>query len=109
MQATVSEGNGQGPNSSSSSSNTTTAATTTNNPYATATNTTNTTNNNNSSNGNNHCTSPPPPKLPPAGSWASLKHNVLRWRGSRKLVLVIVAIALLLDNMLLTVVDRRNS
>ncbi|XP_049537039.1 synaptic vesicular amine transporter isoform X1 [Anopheles darlingi] len=103
MQATVSEGNGQGPNSSSSSS-----TTATNTPYATAT-ATNTTSNNNNGNGNNHCTSPrssqpPPPKLPPPGSWASLKHNVLRWRGSRKLVLVIVAIALLLDNMLLTVV-----
>ncbi|XP_058058459.1 synaptic vesicular amine transporter [Anopheles bellator] len=73
MQATVSEGNGQGPNSSSTGTGTT----------------------------NNHCTSP---KLPPPGSWASLKTNVLRWRGSRKLVLVIVAIALLLDNMLLTVV-----
>ncbi|XP_041761039.1 synaptic vesicular amine transporter isoform X1 [Anopheles merus] len=71
MQATVSEGNGQGPNSSSSST------------------------------GHNHSSSP---KLPPPGSWASLKANVIRWRGSRKLVLVIVAIALLLDNMLLTVV-----
>ncbi|XP_053678444.1 synaptic vesicular amine transporter [Anopheles nili] len=71
MQATVSEGNGQGPNSSSSST------------------------------GRNHCSSPKPP---PPGSWASLKANVVRWRGSRNLVLVIVAIALLLDNMLLTVV-----
>lgn len=31
---------------------------------------------------------------------------VLSWRGSRKLVLVIVAIALLLDNMLLTSVGK---
>uniref|UniRef100_A0AAG5CZU4 Major facilitator superfamily (MFS) profile domain-containing protein n=1 Tax=Anopheles atroparvus TaxID=41427 RepID=A0AAG5CZU4_ANOAO len=75
MQATASEGNGPGPNSSSTSSSTHT--------------------------GHNHSTSPKPP---PPGSWASLKANVVRWRGSRKLVLVIVAIALLLDNMLLTVV-----
>lgn len=31
---------------------------------------------------------------------------MIRWRGSRRLVLVIVAIALLLDNMLLTVVGE---
>lgn len=79
MQTTDPGGNGQGP--------TTTAATT---PTA----------NNNSY--NNGSTSSPKPH--PAGSWASLKASVLRWRGSRKLVLVIVAIALLLDNMLLTVV-----
>ncbi|XP_052900252.1 synaptic vesicular amine transporter-like [Anopheles moucheti] len=58
-------------------------------------------NSSSSSTGHNHCSSPKPP---PPGSWASLKANVIRWRGSRKLVLVIVAIALLLDNMLLTVV-----
>uniref|UniRef100_A0A182M778 Uncharacterized protein n=1 Tax=Anopheles culicifacies TaxID=139723 RepID=A0A182M778_9DIPT len=60
-------------------------------------------NSSSSSTGHNHCSSPKPP---PPGSWASLKANVIRWRGSRKLVLVIVAIALLLDNMLLTVVER---
>lgn len=38
------------------------------------------------------------------GQWGSIKTWALRWRGSRQLVLVIVAIALLLDNMLLTVV-----
>uniref|UniRef100_A0A8W7PCL1 Major facilitator superfamily (MFS) profile domain-containing protein n=1 Tax=Anopheles coluzzii TaxID=1518534 RepID=A0A8W7PCL1_ANOCL len=58
-------------------------------------------NSSSSSTSHNHSSSP---KLPPPGSWASLKANVIRWRGSRKLVLVIVAIALLLDNMLLTVV-----
>ncbi|XP_035892202.1 synaptic vesicular amine transporter isoform X1 [Anopheles stephensi] len=58
-------------------------------------------NSSSSSTGHNHSSSPKPP---PPGSWASLKANVIRWRGSRKLVLVIVAIALLLDNMLLTVV-----
>uniref|UniRef100_A0A336LQF8 CSON011074 protein n=1 Tax=Culicoides sonorensis TaxID=179676 RepID=A0A336LQF8_CULSO len=38
------------------------------------------------------------------GTWGSIKTWMIRWRGSRRLVLVIVAIALLLDNMLLTVV-----
>ncbi|KAJ6645476.1 Synaptic vesicular amine transporter, partial [Pseudolycoriella hygida] len=38
------------------------------------------------------------------GSWQAAKAWMIRWRGSRRLVLVIVAIALLLDNMLLTVV-----
>ncbi|XP_062714853.1 synaptic vesicular amine transporter isoform X2 [Aedes albopictus] len=53
---------------------------------------------------------PPPPRLttppprPPPRSWTDVKGSILRWRGSRRLVLVIVAIALLLDNMLLTVV-----
>ncbi|XP_055380402.1 synaptic vesicular amine transporter-like [Condylostylus longicornis] len=37
-------------------------------------------------------------------SWSSLKAWIINWRGSRRLVLVIVAIALLLDNMLLTTV-----
>ncbi|XP_037032910.1 synaptic vesicular amine transporter isoform X1 [Bradysia coprophila] len=37
-------------------------------------------------------------------SWQAAKSWMIRWRGSRRLVLVIVAIALLLDNMLLTVV-----
>ncbi|XP_038118032.1 synaptic vesicular amine transporter isoform X2 [Culex quinquefasciatus] len=82
MQTTDPGGNGQGP--------TTTAAT------ATA--------NNNNSSYNNGSTSGRSSPKPPAGSWASMKASVLRWRGSRKLVLVIVAIALLLDNMLLTVV-----
>ncbi|XP_073813729.1 vesicular monoamine transporter isoform X2 [Musca autumnalis] len=39
-----------------------------------------------------------------AGSWAALKNWMIGWRGSNRLVLVIVAIALLLDNMLLTTV-----
>lgn len=41
-------------------------------------------------------------------SWESTKTWMIRWRGSRQLVLVIVAIALLLDNMLLTVVGELN-
>lgn len=43
------------------------------------------------------------------GKFASLgnfKEWMIKWRGSRQLVLVIVAIALLLDNMLLTVVGE---
>lgn len=39
-------------------------------------------------------------------SWEGFKSWMIRWRGSRRLVLVIVAIALLLDNMLLTVVGE---
>ncbi|XP_075166400.1 vesicular monoamine transporter isoform X2 [Haematobia irritans] len=39
-----------------------------------------------------------------AGSWASFKNWLIGWRGSSRLVLIIVAIALLLDNMLLTTV-----
>ncbi|KAH8299994.1 hypothetical protein KR044_008451 [Drosophila immigrans] len=39
-----------------------------------------------------------------AGSWAAAKAWMVSWRGSNRLVLVIVAIALLLDNMLLTTV-----
>lgn len=39
-------------------------------------------------------------------SWTNFKSWMIRWRGSRRLVLVIVAIALLLDNMLLTVVGE---
>ena len=38
--------------------------------------------------------------------WGQFKTWMVRWRGSRRLVLVIVAIALLLDNMLLTVVGE---
>ncbi|XP_037918023.1 synaptic vesicular amine transporter isoform X2 [Hermetia illucens] len=38
------------------------------------------------------------------GTWARTKAWMIQWRGSRRLVLVIVAIALLLDNMLLTTV-----
>lgn len=34
------------------------------------------------------------------------KDWMIQWRGSRRLVLVIVAIALLLDNMLLTIVGK---
>ena len=39
-------------------------------------------------------------------SWGNFHAWMIRWRGSRRLVLVIVAIALLLDNMLLTVVGE---
>lgn len=39
-------------------------------------------------------------------TWSTTKSWMIRWRGSRQLVLVIVAIALLLDNMLLTVVGK---
>lgn len=39
-------------------------------------------------------------------TWGNMKSWMTRWRGSRRLVLVIVAIALLLDNMLLTVVGK---
>lgn len=39
-------------------------------------------------------------------TWSKSKSWMIRWRGSRQLVLVIVAIALLLDNMLLTVVGK---
>lgn len=39
-------------------------------------------------------------------TWSGAKSWMIRWRGSRQLVLVIVAIALLLDNMLLTVVGK---
>ncbi|XP_033251785.1 synaptic vesicular amine transporter-like isoform X1 [Drosophila miranda] len=39
-----------------------------------------------------------------AGSWSTAKSWMVSWRGSNRLVLVIVAIALLLDNMLLTTV-----
>lgn len=42
-------------------------------------------------------------------SWGNFKTWMIRWRGSRRLVLVIVAIALLLDNMLLTVVGKYNN
>lgn len=40
------------------------------------------------------------------GTWARTKAWMIQWRGSRRLVLVIVAIALLLDNMLLTTVGE---
>lgn len=42
----------------------------------------------------------------PQSTWSASKSWMIRWRGSRQLVLVIVAIALLLDNMLLTVVGK---
>lgn len=41
-----------------------------------------------------------------AGSWSAAKSWMVSWRGSNRLVLVIVAIALLLDNMLLTTVGE---
>lgn len=40
------------------------------------------------------------------GTWGKFMTWTDQWRGSRQLVLVIVAIALLLDNMLLTVVGK---
>ena len=40
------------------------------------------------------------------GPWGRFQNWTEKWRGSRQLVLVIVAIALLLDNMLLTVVGK---
>lgn len=42
----------------------------------------------------------------PNNAFSAAKSWMIRWRGSRRLVLVIVAIALLLDNMLLTVVGK---
>ncbi|XP_067627523.1 synaptic vesicular amine transporter isoform X2 [Eurosta solidaginis] len=61
-----------------------------------------------------HYMAPQPPPPPPdhcrqedyraAGTWAIFKNWMIGWRGSRQLVLIIVAIALLLDNMLLTTV-----
>lgn len=41
-----------------------------------------------------------------AGHWSAAKSWMVSWRGSNRLVLVIVAIALLLDNMLLTTVGE---
>lgn len=41
-----------------------------------------------------------------AGHWSAAKSWMVSWRGSNRLVLVIVAIALLLDNMLLTTVGK---
>jgi hypothetical protein len=38
--------------------------------------------------------------------WGQFKSWMVRWRGSSRLVLVIVAIALLLDNLLLTIVGE---
>lgn len=48
----------------------------------------------------------PADPIKPGASWGATKAWMIRWRGSRQLVLVIVAIALLLDNMLLTVVGK---
>lgn len=48
----------------------------------------------------------PPDQSKATSSWEKSKTWMVRWRGSRQLVLVIVAIALLLDNMLLTVVGK---
>lgn len=48
----------------------------------------------------------PPDQTKATSSWEKSKTWMIRWRGSRQLVLVIVAIALLLDNMLLTVVGK---
>lgn len=47
-----------------------------------------------------------PDQMKSTSSWEQTKTWMVRWRGSRQLVLVIVAIALLLDNMLLTVVGE---
>lgn len=38
-----------------------------------------------------------------------LQEEMISWRGSRKLIILIVAVALLLDNMLLTSVGKLNS
>lgn len=51
-------------------------------------------------------TSSMPNAMQSESSWHATKTWMIRWRGSRQLVLVIVAIALLLDNMLLTVVGK---
>lgn len=56
-------------------------------------------------------TQPPPtdngdPNGKPFRSWTATKNKINEWKGSRKLVLIIVAIALLLDNMLLTTVGK---
>lgn len=51
-------------------------------------------------------TSPEPSSSKPQSTWKATHSWMIRWRGSRQLVLVIVAIALLLDNMLLTVVGK---
>lgn len=59
--------------------------------------------------------SPPPPDQyrqedpRAAGSWSAAKSWMVSWRGSNRLVLVIVAIALLLDNMLLTTVGKSTN
>lgn len=47
-----------------------------------------------------------PDQMKSTSQWEATKSWMVRWRGSRQLVLVIVAIALLLDNMLLTVVGK---
>lgn len=60
-------------------------------------------NNPHSSNGN---ASSPTAQTSPKGPWGRFQAWADKWRGSRQLVLVIVAIALLLDNMLLTVVGK---
>lgn len=67
-----------------------------------------------SPNSNNHSSSnvnasSPTSHTPPKGPWGRFQRWTEKWRGSRQLVLVIVAIALLLDNMLLTVVGKSNS
>ena len=49
-----------------------------------------------------------PPKQQTTSTWTAAKTWIDSWRGSRRLVLVIVAIALLLDNMLLTTVGKFN-
>lgn len=48
----------------------------------------------------------PPGTAPGTKPWSKAHEWMVGWRGSRQLVLVIVAIALLLDNMLLTVVGK---
>lgn len=61
----------------------------------------------NGSNGGKHQNHRSSSTPTPDGDWGTTaKEWALRWRGSRQLVLVIVAIALLLDNMLLTVVGE---
>jgi hypothetical protein len=40
--------------------------------------------------------------------WQKVHEVVVSWRGSRKLIVFIVAVALLLDNMLLTSVGKKT-
>lgn len=65
-------------------------------------------NNNSSSSGNGGGggTGAHTPPIRSKNTWGRFQTWMDQWRGSRQLVLIIVAIALLLDNMLLTVVGK---
>lgn len=63
-------------------------------------------NHNNSSSGNGGGTGAHTPPIRSKNTWGRFQTWMDQWRGSRQLVLIIVAIALLLDNMLLTVVGK---